>query len=212
MSIRKAFLAAGNGPLLIATDGSSIGKSPTPTTAGWGMACCIKDNRDPKDQKVAGGPLQGMVTSPSAAEMQALLHVLRALREAPRPATTMVDNLNCVKGVAAGRYTGYCHVLWREIFNHMAHIPDVEVIWIPSHGKKKGEWKPPPGHDEEIWRQLNHLADLEASSAAERVREELRPEAEAVQAHRNWSQLAIAKMFAVQTWHRELHDAVGQGA
>ena len=142
LSIRKAFLAAGNGPLLIATDGSSIGKSPTPTTAGWGMACCIKDNRDPKDQKVAGGPLQGMVTSPSAAEMQALLHVLRALREAPRPATTMVDNLNCVRGVSAGRYTGYRHVLWREIFNHMAHLPDVEVVWIPSHGKKQGEWRP----------------------------------------------------------------------
>ena len=41
-----------------------------------------------------------------------------------------------------------------------------ETFWLPSHGKKKGVWRPPFG-DEAQWRRLNDIADAECTNCRE---------------------------------------------
>ena len=56
---------------------------------------------------------------------------------------------------------------WMEVEHLAAQLPvGCRCYWIPSHGKKKGEWQPPSGHTEQGLRTLNSEADKAADVPA----------------------------------------------
>ena len=112
------------------------------------------------------GVLRGMDQSAMAAELEALLVTLRALRAAGRSsAIIVVDNLNVVRGANAGRLDGTRGAAWREVARLLQALPGVEIHWVPSHGKHKW-WRPVQPYDGEEWRTINDVADAAAQDCA----------------------------------------------
>ena len=199
----RAILAAspsGNGRVLVASDGGAEGKDAFSRRAAWGAAT---------GSTSTGAPVQGMDQSAPAAELAGLLQVLAAVASAsrtqPRPVTLVLDN----KGIAdRARWAGrglslrprQAAVAWKQICHIMSDIrhltaDDVDVIWVPSHGKKQ-HWVPPRGYDAKEIRRLNDAADTEATLQLKRVLTVAGPDFAARKAAQVWEQVALSRQQA----------------
>ena len=124
-----------------------------------------------------------------------------ASRTQPRPVTLVLDN----KGIAdRARWAGrglslrprQAAVAWKQICHIMSDIrhltaDDVDVIWVPSHGKKQ-HWVPPRGYDAKEIRRLNDAADTEATLQLKRVLTVAGPDFAARKAAQVLEQVALA--------------------
>ena len=164
------------------TDGGadSFG-TPRFRRAGWGVAI---------GEYATGGKCQGTDASAFAGEAQALLQALRALNGAARfleagrgvPELTervliFIDNMAVVNSTKAAIRRGglprNAAGIWAEVRELAQRVPGLEIHWVPSHGKKKAEWRPPDGIDGGVARYLNDKADAEATRYAKLVCEDV---------------------------------------
>ena len=142
---------------LVATDGGSSGHSFDDRVAAWGMAT---------RQTSIGGQVHGSDQSAAASEIFGMLQALSAIAEAGTPATLIIDNMFVVRTlnriIAGGKLPRHASGAWAFARSLLRQIEDLEVYWIPSHGKHE-EWAPPDGYDATEWRQLNGIADDRAT-------------------------------------------------
>ena len=148
------------GHVLIATDGSSIGTDFHTRVATFGVAIqgfVYSDN------------VRGMDQTSSVAELEALIFVLEHLAVCGKDAVIIIDNLTVVRNyrkTTTGHYHGkYLNGAWSHVAQLRSKCKNLQAHWVPSHGKKD-DWTAPPGHDTQVWRKLNHQADVAANTAA----------------------------------------------
>ena len=149
------------GYALVATDGASKGGCWEERIASFGIAVGKFRFR---------GELGGMDHTAYKAEVWALYRLLQSIQGVQQDIRLMIDNLAVVQEAnlrKAGRATLRCNTagLWLRIGDILDTCPGLSIAWVPSHGKKRGEWTPPTGQSEQEWRDLNQAADDEASAA-----------------------------------------------
>ncbi len=173
--IRRVVEAADGRLIVMGTDGGadSFG-TPRFRRAGWGVAI---------GEYATGGKCQGTDASAFAGEAQALLQALRALNGAAKfleagrgvPELTervliFIDNMAVVNSTKAAIRRGglprNAAGIWAEVRELAQRVPGLEIHRVPSHGKKKAEWRPPDGIDGGVARYLNDKADTEATRYA----------------------------------------------
>ncbi|CAE8687780.1 unnamed protein product, partial [Polarella glacialis] len=177
--------------VLVAADGGSQGKVADERVAAWGVALAGHSE---------GGSVPGMDQTSAAAELWALIELLRAAAAALAPLIVIIDNKGVANRAAAlarglTRVSRAAPQAWAEVRELLALISGTSVHWVPSHGKHP-EWSPPGGHLDRIWRELNDRADGEASRLAERRWAERVSEREAVAGAKDWSRRALCTQLA----------------
>ena len=120
-----------------------------------------------------GGELPGLDQTPGMAETWGLVQAARAAKAAGVPCHFLLDNRNVLsRGRTAAR--GIVTVVsspaaWKHL-KELLEGSGSQLSWVPAHGKHE-EWQPPAGHCGSAWRQLNDMADREASKHAKRALE-----------------------------------------
>lgn len=90
---------------------------------------------------------------------------------------------------------------WKAIQNDKAER-DARFIWIPSHGKKRGELRLPAHLQEEEGRAMNDIADGLADAASDRHSVWRMPEAQALLQAERWAQRDLAaQLQAVRSFN-----------
>lgn len=167
-NMRAALREAVNEPVLVASDGSAIDDH---TAAGWGIAISVDG-----EARTEKGMVVGADQSSYAAELQGLAKIIRVNANIKKKLWVLVDNKAVVDGFTEIQSTlakekGYWlprgHAgSWNDIRKGLKTGQEVKVEWIPSHGKRTGEWKTESGYDEGVCREINDKADKYAGEAA----------------------------------------------
>ena len=147
----------GKSDILVATDGSEVTNV---------AACAISV----EGQGVHSIGIDGEDQSPYKAEVQALLHLVAALLRV-RARGRVVAAVDCTAAIQAAEGRGQLRVLCHSLASGIARLNDggldLELHWVPSHGKSlPRHWTPPQGFAEPLLRRLNELADRAAREAA----------------------------------------------
>jgi len=154
--------AVQHGRLLVATDGSAVGRGEH-RVASIGVAT------------IAGKFGAAVPTADQAAvhsEMWALLQLLVACHNLPelKHMDVIIDNLYVVRWARAAKRVGANFAseerpaFWAKI---ASLIPsDFHFHWIPSHGKQE-DWTAPAPHSTKHWRALNDSADTAATAVTD---------------------------------------------
>ena len=159
------------------------------------------------------GPVQGIDQTAFAAELSGALVVLRAAVRARAAVHLVIDNRAVQRGVSA-RLDGavppprYSFGTWSEVDVLAAALRQLpvrsECSWIPSHGTKMDEWRPPDGLSGARLRTINDAADEAASSLAERRwTQERQSENQAEATARTW---ALQVLYRLQRAERQYLD------
>ena len=158
------------GPLHVATDGG-YGEEVATCGAAYAIDCSGESELEViTTRKVVAGMTHNAYT----AELEALLEATFQLEGTQRDYVVAIDNKSVqqqFEGVLTGlvKLPRFQFGQWFEIAWHV-HSAGVnrtrDTLWIPSHGKRDGEWKPRVGV-EERWRKLNDEADAECSASRE---------------------------------------------
>ena len=222
-------------PVLVATDGGSVGKVQRWRRAGWGVA--ISGYRE-------GGRVPGVDQTPGMAERWALWVAVAAVNMAAVPCLIISDNRACVDGFRAtrgGLPPTKAAAYWADLFANDNTRWVTSVEWVPAHGRHP-TWSPPDGHmsysnaasgappagpmsysydasgaphagpmsdsNAATWRALNDAADIDASSAAKAGFEELEHLRELWAKAQRWEEAALARQEAATSWFRELHEVL----
>lgn len=117
--------------------------------------------------------------------------------------TVLIDNFSVLSKARGLRRTnplaGSCATIWWEVKGALETTPDIDFVWIPSHGKKIGEWQPPEGFSEPECRWLNDRAD----KAVERARDAVRLQEKNLRVTRDKARLR-AKAALLRCWRGHL--------
>ena len=88
----------------------------------------------------------------------------------------------------------------------MSAIDDLDIQWIPSHGKHL-DWAPPEPYDAAHWRLLNERADLGATSAASLAWQQSAPERDQLRRTSALTRRALlAQLGVLEDWRRMAED------
>ena len=193
--------------IIAATDGGSSGQSPLDRLGAWALHA---------EQISVGGVQPGMDQGAPACEAWAATQCFAALADARAwRFVLLIDNLQTVRGAKAAIQgavlkTTY-RAAWRSIADSVARAvackpssgtsglehPSVDapmVFWVPSHGKRAGEWIPPLHLEDRVCRALNDAADKVATQHLERHEAIWRPERDAFRAAESWATLALSSL------------------
>ncbi len=84
--------------------------------------------------------------------------------------TIFIDNMAVVNStkaaIRAGGLPKNAAGIWAEVRELARRVPELEIHWVPSHGKQKASWRPLDGIDAGLARFLNDKADKEATRYA----------------------------------------------
>ena len=156
----------------IGSDGAAQGRSWEERCGAWAVA-----TRCGTQGLIAvGDGLPGLDQSAPTAEAWGVLNVVEAAVAArvQHKVVIVCDNLAVVRRAQARlkgrqRVERFAPTLWSRFDAAARRLKELEVWWVPSHGKYMDSWSPPEGASGEEWRALNNSADEEASAHAERV-------------------------------------------
>lgn len=166
------------------------------------------------------GPLKGADFTPVAAELEALVQLLRALALHPRPIRILFDT-NCVLTIFMCALNGrlsdvlpsFHFGTWTDIFGYLQQLKQAGITplahWVPSHGRRRDIDVPI------FWRFLNDQAHKAASlalrTASRRVQQLQREQQQAAAA--TWARAQLQRLFAaVQDWLPEAWLSFCEGA
>ena len=184
-----------SGAVLVASDGSSQ-HVQTFRRAAWSVA---------RLGQVVSRQLQGVDQGIYTAEAVAVCKAFIAASSVGRRLLLLCDNLAVVRRVKQLQRVAtlplWASGLWKAI-SLVSELHDIE--WVPSHGKNP-DWRPPlVGHNAEIWRRLNTLADEKAQNLASRLLRELDSWKQTFDGAVGWSTAALERQRAALRWLRNL--------
>lgn len=148
---------------IFACDGGAMGVDFGERRAAYGIGV---------DGMSYGGPLPGLDHTCGAAEVWALLMLLRSTKGIHGEMEIIIDNLNVWKQAHARVQERNIPVrqelggIWAEIDALIGkRTARTRVYWIPSHDKGQDTWQAPDPLDMQLFRDLNKLADEGATKA-----------------------------------------------
>jgi endonuclease/exonuclease/phosphatase family metal-dependent hydrolase len=175
-------------PIDVATDGGAEGNCFENRNGSWGVATAFA---------ACGGLVEGLDHSSTAAEFTAALIVMRAAVVVGIAIRLAIDNATVQRAVEAAiggapKQRDITAAVYRQLADLAALLPQgCSCYWVPSHGKKLGEWTPPAGVTDDFARALNKAADAEASKALVAIRNARKDEFAAREHGNSWSRQAL---------------------
>eukprot|EP00439_Symbiodinium_sp_Y106_P041875 s6746_g5.t1 len=201
--------AAAQGPVLCATDGGAL---THPKLEHWQRAAWAVAVAAARGQVVVGGLVSSFEQTAAAAERQALWRLLLHLRRVNVPACVFIDNkalvLRLQRGLRHEAWAGSNPGFWTAVAD--AARRDLQVCWVPSHGKQR-QWQADPAAHTSVARALNEAADARCNAVLAPLRQDWKRACDAFDAAVAWGRAAAkAQHDATEPFHEMLKRAMGE--